>query len=76
MTADDLELFWNNLLSRQEELVLLAWESLERDEQRAIYAHLVRMATEDGWTAPQRRSAEVALQVLQMYRTQDIEDMP
>ncbi|MGQ9848947.1 MAG: hypothetical protein ACUVSU_02745 [Aggregatilineaceae bacterium] len=76
MTADDLELFWNNLLSRQEKLVLLAWESLERDEQRAIYAHLVRMATEDGWTAPQRRSAEVALQVLQMYRAQDIEDMP
>lgn len=72
---DDLELFWNNLLSRQDELVLLAWETLERDEQRAIYAHLVRMTTEEGWTAPQRLSAEIALQVLRTHRAQDIEDV-
>lgn len=73
--ADDLELFWNNLLSRQDELVLLAWETLERDEQRAIYAHLIRMVTEEGWTAPQRRSAEIALQVLRTHRAQDVEGL-
>ena len=61
---EDLELLWNGLLSRRPELILAAWQTLSRKEQHAVYAHLIRMTTEEGWTEPQRISAEAALVVL------------
>ena len=45
---DDLESLWDGLLSRHDESIRAAWAVLSRREQRAVHAHLVRMATEKG----------------------------
>ena len=61
----ELEEFWADLLSRDPERIYTAWESLNDNEQAAIYIHLMQMTSEDDWSEPQRWSAEVALEVLQ-----------
>ncbi|MBP8973815.1 MAG: hypothetical protein KBH93_08040 [Anaerolineae bacterium] len=61
---DDLEYLWDGLLSRRAELIRAAWAALSRREQRAVHEHLVRMTTEEGWTAPQQKSARIALDIL------------
>ncbi len=61
MTPDEL---WADILSREATLVLEAWETLTAEEQQAVRAHLERMATEEGWTQPQRLSALAALRIL------------
>lgn len=68
---DDLESLWDGLLSRHDESIRAAWAVLSRREQRAVHAHLVRMATEPGWTAPQQKSAQIALQVLAEKNTDE-----
>lgn len=60
----DPELLWAAILSRDPEQVRAAWDTLAVCEQEAVYAHLQRMAREPGWTEPQRRSAETALEAL------------
>jgi len=62
--AYDLEAFWGMLLSQDAERILIAWGWLAQHERAAIRAHLERMASEEGWLAPQRDSARVALDVL------------
>lgn len=61
----DLEALWENLLSRQPELVQAAFASLDADERQAVLAHLQRMAAEPGWHPEQRKSATAALLALQ-----------
>ncbi len=63
---DDLEQLWAQLLSCQSEHVWEAYNSLTKNEQQFIYAHLLRMANETGWHPEQRRSAQAALQILSM----------
>lgn len=63
MTTDP-ETLWANILSRDPDTIRTAWEDLDADEQTAVRAHLERMATEDGWTEPQRISAQAALDTL------------
>lgn len=59
-----LDIFWENMLSRDPERVREAWGTLTLEERTAIHAHLVRMSTEEGWTEPQRISAQAALDAL------------
>ena len=61
-----VEQLWENLLSRQPDLVKLAFATLDEEEQAAVLAHLNKMVTESGWHLEQRRSAEVALAALGM----------
>jgi hypothetical protein len=61
---DDLEAFWEQLLSEDPDQIRAAWAGLNGDERAAILAHLVTMATEAGWSEPQRRAAQAALDVL------------
>jgi hypothetical protein len=61
---DDLEAFWGQLLSEDPAQIRAAWARLASDERAAILAHLVTMATEDGWSEPQRLAAQAALDVL------------
>ena len=70
---DDLDTFWTNMLSRDPTKILPAWETLSHDEQAAVYTHLQRMVTEEGWAEPQRRSAQAALVVL-APRFEDTDD--
>jgi hypothetical protein len=61
---DDLDSFWEHLLSENPAHIRAAWERLNDDERAAVLAHLVTMATDEGWSEPQRRAAQVALDVL------------
>jgi len=56
-----LEAIWDQLLSRDAALIRRAYAALSIDEQRAVLAHLQRMAAEPGWHDEQRISAQVAL---------------
>jgi hypothetical protein len=59
-----IEELWGALLSREAELIQSAYSRLAKGEQRAVLAHLHRMAEEEGWHPEQRRSAEAAIKVL------------
>ena len=59
-----LDQFWQEILSRDPERVNAAWQELTPEERIALMAHLQRMATEPGWTDPQRLSAKSALQAV------------
>jgi hypothetical protein len=61
---DDLESFWGHLLSEDPAQIRAAWERLDNDERAAVLAHLVTMATDEGWSEPQHRAAQAALEVL------------
>jgi hypothetical protein len=60
----DPENLWDQILSRQVALIQEGFASLTQEEQRAVIAHLTRMAEEPGWHAEQSHSARVALQAL------------
>ena len=62
---DDLENFWEKLLSRDSELIRQAWGTLSAEEKKSVYEHLKDMATGEGWMEVQRESAKAALKVLQ-----------
>jgi aminodeoxyfutalosine deaminase len=62
--VDDLDTLWANLLSGETRQILAVWSELAPGERTAIHAHLTRMATEEGWSEPQRQSAQAALDVL------------
>jgi hypothetical protein len=59
-----LEILWDHILSRQPDLVNDAFQSLGEDDRAVVLEHLKKMATEPGWHAEQRISAQVALTVL------------
>ena len=60
----DLEAFWGMLLSQDAERIRTAWGWLAQHERAVVRAHLERMASEEGWLAPQRDSARAALDVI------------
>ncbi|HVN54065.1 MAG TPA: hypothetical protein VMT46_07015 [Anaerolineaceae bacterium] len=60
----DPESFWDNLLSRDRARIEAAFQKLDPESQKAVLAHLKRMATEEGWHPLQRDSAQAALDVL------------
>ena len=61
---DWLEEFWSDILSEEPLRIRAAWVMLEAEEQDAVRAHLMRMATETGWAEVQRLSARAALQAI------------
>ena len=62
-----LEEFWVEILCRQPQRILGAWETLEVEEQRAVWEHLGRMVTEEGWAEQQRLAARTALRALREH---------
>jgi len=64
LTDDELESLWEGLLSRQDELILKTFFSLNLQDQKAVLSHLSRMASEPGWHPEQAASARAALEVL------------
>jgi len=63
--TDSPEYLWENLLSRQPELIRSAFDSLDPETRRHVLAHLQRMVTEEGWHAEQQASARAALDTLE-----------
>jgi len=62
--TNPLEILWDNLLSRQPDLVRDAYLSLSPEEQGTVIAHLQRMVQEPGWQTEQQVSAQAALLAL------------
>ena len=62
--ADWLEMLWGNLLSENPPRIVAMWDALKSDDRAAIWAHLVKMTTEDGWADVQRESAQAAIKAI------------
>ncbi|MEN4013634.1 MAG: hypothetical protein AB1453_12590 [Chloroflexota bacterium] len=62
--TDPLEIFWDNLLSREPTRIRAAFATLDHASQSAVLTHLERMASEDGWHPEQAASAQAALREL------------
>jgi len=70
-TPEKLEALWNDLLSRQVELIREAFNLLDPTSQRTVLLHLKRMESESGWQPEQRTSAKAALRALENQLIQD-----
>jgi hypothetical protein len=64
-SPEHLEVLWNDLLSRQPELIRAAYDSLDEQNQKVVFTHLQRMVSETGWQPEQVASAEAAIQALE-----------
>ena len=64
---DPLELFWNEILSRQPHKVRAAFISLDTATKQAVLVHLERMVSESGWHPAQVHSAQAALKALKPH---------
>jgi hypothetical protein len=58
------EELWERLLSGEPGQIREAFALLGADEQAAVFAHLERMVSEEGWQPGQRASAQAALEAL------------
>jgi hypothetical protein len=63
--SDQLEQFWNEILSRVPERIQQAFTPLSLEEKQIILTHLERMVSEPGWHPEQIQSAKAALTALQ-----------
>jgi hypothetical protein len=70
-TIPQLDQLWDNLLSRQPDLIWIAYASLDAPEQKSVLAHLLRMASDSGWLPEQRDSAKVAVKALATQSKQE-----
>ncbi len=61
---DPLERLWSDLLSRDKNIIVAAFQRLDTASQENVLVHLHKMLTEDGWHREQRKSARAALGVL------------
>jgi hypothetical protein len=68
---DQLDRLWENLLSRQPDLIRAAYASLAARDQKAVLAHLHRMVNDTGWQPEQQLSAKAALQALDTQSKQE-----
>jgi hypothetical protein len=61
----NIETFWEEILSEEPDRIIAAYLLLfHADEQAAVLRHVQVMATEDGWSEPQRAAAAVALEAI------------
>ncbi len=60
-----LEEVWDEILSRQPELIRQAYNNLDQASQKVVITHLHRMASEPDWHPEQQVSAQTALEVIE-----------
>jgi len=61
---DPIQLFWDNLLSRNPARIKSAFSTLDEDSKQAVIDHLKKMISESGWHPEQVKSARVALETI------------
>jgi hypothetical protein len=61
---DSIDKLWDDLLSRDSELIQRAYLQFGKDEQKEILDHLKNMASKPGWHLEQKISAQAALKVI------------
>ncbi|GIV66880.1 MAG: hypothetical protein AB1457_04495 [Chloroflexota bacterium] len=62
--ADPIQVFWENLLSRNPAQIEKAFLELDQNSKQAVIAHLQKMANEPGWHPEQVKSALAALKII------------
>jgi hypothetical protein len=62
---DWLEEFWADMLSEEPIRIVAAWVTLDEEAKAAIWLHLERMTTEEGWAEAQRAAAQAALDTIE-----------
>ena len=60
-----IERLWDNLLSREPDKIKSTFHHLNQSECSAVIEHLNRMTLEDGWHPEQKKSAIIALQIIE-----------
>lgn len=63
-----IEELWDNLLSRDTELIIAAFSQLTKSEQNLVLNHLQKMIKEEGWLPTQMISAQKALSSIEMIK--------
>lgn len=63
-TSEQLEKIWGDLLSRERDLVISAFQQLDPASRKVVLEHLKEMSTGEGWHPEQKKSADVALEIL------------
>ena len=61
---EPLEKMWGELLSRQPDLVISAYEKLDTENRKNVIQHLQTMAKKKGWHIEQKKSAQIALNAI------------
>ncbi len=62
---DELEKFWQAMLSGDAGAIRRAWNDLTDEEARAVAEHLRQMAADATYSAEQRQAAQAALEAIQ-----------
>lgn len=63
-----IEELWDNLLSRDNELIITTYSQLTTSEQNFVIGHLQKMVQEDGWLPAQKTSAQAALSSIEKIK--------
>lgn len=61
---DPIQLFWDNLLSRNRARIKSAFSTLDENSKQAVIDHLKKMTSETGWHPEQVKSAWAALETI------------
>ena len=59
-----MEKMWDDLLSREPELVISAFEKLDPESRKNVVKHLKAMVSEKGWHIEQKKSARITLKAI------------
>ncbi len=68
-----LEEIWDAILSRQPDLIRQAYKDLDQASQKVVVAHLHRMVSEPDWHPEQQVSAKIALEVIGVGNSVEID---
>ncbi len=61
---EPLDKIWGDLLSRDPVLIRKTFARISKTDQANVCRHLKKMVIEEGWHAEQKKSAKVALDVV------------
>lgn len=72
--TDGLEIFWDDMLSRDPQKITAAFKLLTKEDRQLVKVHLERMINEVGWHSEQRDSARAALKALEELSIEEESD--
>jgi hypothetical protein len=59
-----IEEIWDNLLSRDTDLITTAFNQLTKSDQIRVIDHLHKMTKDEGWLPVQKASAQAAIECI------------
>ena len=63
--SDELQDFWDNILSAEPEKIINTYRILDANEQQYVIVHLYKMINEPGWHSSQVSAAQVAISTIE-----------